>query len=135
MFLLRLLPNVLPKRGALVVGRPNDSSASDVADRHLLYMALAMLSVALLYAANAAVHLTGPQVDRILEVTQVVLGLVAVALIAPMMLWKVRQRFDDLPSEFFIQLAIAVMLGVMSVVFLVLSRGSDEDESYDTPRA
>jgi hypothetical protein len=107
-----------------------------------------------------------------LEAVQILGALVTVACIAPMMLWKIRNRDGDLrylylsedgyvaqalnrakgaswvatfvllcglaqaakdldgvPSEIFIQIAIAVMLAVFSIVFLVMDPSDRELES------
>jgi len=74
------------------VNKSNGPSAADIADRHRRYLALAMLAVALLYAANAATHLVGPEMARVLEIAQVVMAVLAAAAILPMMLWKIRNR-------------------------------------------
>lgn len=42
---------------------------------------------------------------------------------------------SSLPAEFFLQVALAVMLGVKAVVFLVLSRDDSEDGGEDGARA
>lgn len=68
----------------------------DIADRHRRYFAFAMLFVAVAYAAMAVEELLEGEVAQITEIISIVSGVGVLLFIAPMMLWKLRNRSSSL---------------------------------------
>lgn len=155
-------------------------ATADAGDRHQTLAALAALSIALMFATRAAMHLVDPWTAEALDVVTIGFAWVGVALLVPMIYWKVLKLpraerhiyFSDegfvaevlrraqkvswavtfflliglemfvgakgydgywstLPPEFFLQVVLAAMLGVMATVFLVLSRGEGAEEAIE----
>jgi len=68
----------------------------DIADRHRRYFAFAMLFVAVAYAAMAGEELSQGDVARAAEIVSTVAAVGVLLSIAPMMLWKLRNRSSNL---------------------------------------
>jgi len=77
------------------------SSPADVGDRHRHLLALALLAIGVGYAAAAAAHLLGAPAGRYLEWIQVGGTAIAVALLVPIIAWKLRNRSGDLRHLYF----------------------------------
>lgn len=65
-------------------------SVPDVADRHRRLLAWALLALGLRYAVSAAAHFVDPDLGSPLGLVSDAFALVAVALIVPIFVWKMR---------------------------------------------
>lgn len=147
-----------------------EMSTADVGDHHRRLMALAALSLALMYATSSVTYLVEASVGRYLDVAVIVFVVLTFVPLVPIVVWKARQPPSqewhlykgedgfiadalsrahivswattlllltvftgiadrwDLPTEFWIRVALAVMLAVFAIVFLLLSRTGTGDE-------
>lgn len=67
-----------------------NQSVPDVADRHRRLLAYALLAVGARYAASAAAHFVDPELGSSLGFVADAFTLVAVGLIVPIVVWKMR---------------------------------------------
>lgn len=160
------------------------TTTADAADRHRNLLALAMLSMSLMFLIQAVIHVVEPTAGNYLDFLVPGLALLAVGLCIPVASWKLRKLpkgeralyfspdgfvpeilnrahkaswsvtllllmvlniiigdkdyegyLQTLPTQFFLQLTLGAMLGVMASVFLFLNRGDGTDEAEERSRA
>ncbi len=70
-------------------------SVADVADRHRRLLAYALLALGARYAAGAAAHFVHPNLGAPLGYVADALALVAVGLIVPIVVWKMRNASTE----------------------------------------
>ncbi len=73
-------------------------SPAEATDQHGRRLATCMAIAALLFGANAAERLVGPDLERILDIGQIALVVLIVVLLIPLIVWKFAQ-FGSVPSE------------------------------------
>ena len=151
----------------IAMGNPDQHSPAEIADRHRRYMALAMLAVSLMFLFKAAAYLVSDELAMPTDIVVVMMAVLTIALIAPIMIWKIRHRssaerivyfskdgfaaqvlsysqriswvitfvflifleglteiLSNYPTEFVLQIVIAVLVGTKSLVYLYKTRSS-----------
>lgn len=110
----------------------------DVADRHRRYLALEMLAIAVLSLANAAQRIVPADLVRATEHVQTVMGVLVVAGLIPMALWKLRNRDAELrqlylsEDGFVAQTLTRAQISSWVVTFVLLALMSPLSRRFET---
>lgn len=79
----------------------NHQTPADIGDRHRHLLAFALLAIGVGYGASAVSYLLAEPAAAYLDWVQVAGTLIAVALVLPIVLWKLRHRSADLRHLYF----------------------------------
>lgn len=74
----------------------NHDATPEIADRHRLYLVLAMFTTAVITAANAAERVVGPETVELVKILQLAMVPVLLLLVMPMAVWKMKNRDQSL---------------------------------------
>lgn len=67
-------------------------STADIADRHRRYMALAMLTAGLMFLGKVGLYFAPESIKSYMDTFQIGMGIITVAFIVPIMVWKLSHR-------------------------------------------
>jgi hypothetical protein len=87
--------------GSTMNTEPGGLTIADTKDRHAGLVALGVLALGLKYGADAWMHFAGQEWTRILDVVGIALGLSAVILIVPILVWKIRHLTPEQRRVYF----------------------------------